>query len=117
MGQTVGRRGTSHRWWLLAVLVLSCLPLRLAPLPLTFCGSNSSEQHEGSEGKLSEEAKLNHSHPRLRRLSLVPPMGGAPLRLKPERSHPPRFESLLHEDPRRVLLPRWTAPPEQDEHA
>jgi hypothetical protein len=102
---------------LLAILALSCLPLQLAPLPLTAYGPNSSEQHEGSEGKLVEEAKLTASQLRLRRISLLPPSGPALVRARPLRIHPVRIESLVHEDPRRGLLPRWTAPPEPDEHA
>jgi hypothetical protein len=91
--------------------------LRLSPVPLTACCPSPSEQHDGPDGKLSEEVRLNASRPRQRRIGLLPSMDRALLRTKPEQVRPVRFESLLHEDPRRVLLPRWTAPPEPDEHA
>jgi hypothetical protein len=117
----VGARqhGTRYRWWVLTILVLSFLPVRpMSVRPVTF-SANQSEQHETPDGKLYEEAKLHAGRPRLRprRLGLLLPTSGGVLPSRPARVHPMRLESLVHEDPRRVLLPRWTAPPEPDEHA
>ena len=117
MGRTAGRKGLSHHGWLLALLVLSLLPLRLAPVPLTAVVSNQSEQHEGPDGKLFEEAKLHTSLPRPRRQRLHPRTGEARPPTKPQQAHSGPLRSLVHEDPRRSLLPRWTAPPEPDAHA
>jgi hypothetical protein len=102
---------------LLALLVLSSLPLQLAPVPLTAHGPCPSEQHEVPDGKLSEEAKLHASLPRLRRVRLSPRASGPLPPTRPEQVHSVRLESLVHEDPRRGLLPRWTAPPEPEAHA
>jgi hypothetical protein len=102
---------------LLALLVLSCLPLRLAPVPLLAHGSYPSEQHEAPDGKLTEEARHNTSPPRLRRLRVLARTARALPRARPQRLHTVRLESLVQEDPRRALLPRWTAPPEPRPHA
>jgi hypothetical protein len=117
VGRTVGRKGLSHHEWVLALLVLSLLPLRLTPVPFTAHGPNQSEQHETPDGKLYEQAKLHAHLAHPRRASLLPRTGGTRPPLKPQRVHSVQLKSLVHEDPRRSLLPRWTAPPEPDPHA
>jgi hypothetical protein len=112
----VGEHRAGHRWWALAILVVSCLSLQLSPVPRTACCSNLSEQHELPDGKAGEEAKLYASRLRQRHIRRLPFDGGPPPLPKPERAPPVRIESLLHEDPRRAFLPRWTAPPEPSEH-
>jgi len=118
LGTDVGWPVTHHRGWLLALLlVLSCLPLRLAPVPLTAHDPCPSEQHEAPDGKLSEEARLNTSQPRPRRLRVRLLEDQALPRARPEPRPTVRLESLVQEDPRHALLPRWTAPPEPHPHA
>jgi len=117
VGRTVGRKGSSHHGWVLALLVLSILPLRLTPVPLTALCPSQSEQHEAPDGKLFEQAKLHSSLPRLRRGRGLPRTGAARPLSKTQQEHSAPLRSLVHEDPRRSLLPRWTAPPEPDAHA
>ena len=109
---------THHRGWVLALLlVLSCLPLRLAPVPLTAHDACPSEQHEAPDGKLIEEARLNASQPRPRQLRVRLCENRALPHARPEPRPTVRLESLVQEDPRHALLPRWTAPPEPLPHA
>jgi hypothetical protein len=115
--RTEGRKGLSHPGWLLALLVLSLLPFRPSPVLPTVVSANQSEQHETPDEKLFEQAKLHASLPRLRRLRLLPRTSEAWPLIKLERVPSVPLKSLVHEDPRHSLLPRWTAPPEPDAHA
>jgi hypothetical protein len=117
VGRTVGRKGLSHHGWLLALLVLGLLPFRPSPVLPTVLSANQPEQHEAPDGKLFEQAKLHAGLLRPRRVRLLPRTGLALPPIKLERVHPVALKSLVHEDPRHNLLPRWTAPPEPDPHA
>lgn len=115
----MGRAATAHRAWLLAALLLSFLPVQFAPVAPAVRGPTPYEQELPDGPQTAEEEKKLHQFglSRSRRLRMFPRNNGALSLSRLSWLHSVPLESLVHEDPRHCLLPRWTAPPEPGTHA